>query len=708
MWRLFYNTYVTIFTMIFLVLALSNVFVFHSAVLGAGLLTWFLVQIGNELGKAAAPSEKGLGRWSAGVWLLGSIIAIVGSIVYYLWEFNLEWSVVLLILFFPIARWLAVKYGKSSHAHDVMEGARHHVPASSWFSAAFVLTLLAVCFLLIQSAATGDAIRSPWERIPLSMFFAFGLSSLLLVALLLRGRERMLCLTLSIASLLVVFSVALLVFPIGYGFDSFIHQATESHIAEFGTITPKPFYYIGQYTLVLFLHFAFAIPIEWADKLLLPILAALLLPMAWYVSAAHLLQEKRTAAASLPAIFLIPLTSFIVTTPQGLANLWTWLTLLFAVPRLLNRERWPLWPVAIGAFATALVHPVAGIPILLFLVLLLANPSDPRQRHPTLARIVSWITIIIGGIILPLSFAVNAWISDQRLRVDLSALSPSRLLEALHLEVFLENRFSPVLDFVYLFSFNRVLLVVLLAITGAWIWRKTHGSLLKPLIAMGGILGVNFLVMRSAVEFTFLIDYERANYADRLVPLALFFLSPFVILLAGRAAERLRERPIVLRASAVTLAAAVMASAFYLAYPRTDNYEMSHGYNTSQADVDAVLDVERDAADTDYVVLANQSVSAAAIREMGFVRYYDDVFYYPIPTGGPLYQLFLDMNERPNLETVQSAMDLAHVDVLYFLVNNYWWQAGRIIETAKTNANAWWAIGDGAVHVFKYTRATTN
>jgi hypothetical protein len=703
MMRLFFQTHVTIFPAVILALTAANALVLHSSILGAVLLVLFLASISPALGMAAAPSEIGLAQWSIGVWILGSTIAIAGSIAYYLFELNLSVSLGLLILLWLIHGWLRGR--KDNTTTKITQDAPDRIPAASWLAAGSILILLGACVLLIQSATTWDAIRSPWERVPTTVFFLFGLSSLLLVALLFRGRECKLGVPLCIASLLVIFSVTVLVFPIGYGFDSFIHQATESHIAAFGTITPKPFYYIGQYAIVLFLHFAFAIPIEWADKLLLPVLAATLLPIAWGTGARHLLSDRRAAVASLPAIFLMPLTSFLVTHPQGLANLWTWLTFLFSVPYLVCHDRRHLWPIGLAAIATVLMHPIAGIPVLLFLVLLALHSSNPRQPHPRLARALSWTAIIGGSVILPISFAINAWLSGQNLQIDFSALSPERLLPALHLELFFENRFSPVLDFPYLFSSNRILLIILLAMAGLWMWRRTHLPALTPFIAMGGMLGINYLVMRAAVDFAFLIDYERANYADRLVPLALFSLSPFVILLAGRMAKRLREQPVVLRASAVTLVAAILTASFYLAYPRTDRYEMSHGYNTSQTDLDAVHAVDRDAAHQNYVVLANQSVSAAAIRELGFTHYFGDVFFYPIPTGGPLYQYFLAMNERPNLETVRSAMDLAGVDTLYFLVNDYWWQAGRIIETAKTNADDWWVIGDRTVHVFKYQRS---
>ena len=60
-------------------------------------------------------------------------------------------------------------------------------------------------------------------------------------------------LVLSSLHLLLTFSVANIIFPLGFGFDPFIHQATEKHILDFGFILPKKLYYIGQYVLVGFL-----------------------------------------------------------------------------------------------------------------------------------------------------------------------------------------------------------------------------------------------------------------------------------------------------------------------------------------------------------------------------------------------------------------------------------------------------------------------
>jgi len=222
-------------------------------------------------------------------------------------------------------------------------------------------------------------------------------------------------------------------------------------------------------------------------------------------------------------------------------------------------------------------------------------------------------------------------------------------------------------------------------------------------------LTVNYLFLSTLIEFTFLIDYERLNYASRLLPLISFFLVPLVILGLGHLFVNIKDQPIILRTCVLVGLVVIAGSTLYLSYPRRDAYETNRGFNVSQADIDAVYAVEVMAQGEPYLALANQSVSAAAIQEIGF-RYWGDLFFYPIPTGGELYEYFLAMNESPTRETAQAALDLVpmHGDIttLFFLVNNYWWDAPRIIETAKTTADDWRSLGEGQVYLFRYDLAT--
>jgi len=122
-------------------------------------------------------------------------------------------------------------------------------------------------------------------------------------------------------------------------------------------------------------------------------------------------------------------------------------------------------------------------------------------------------------------------------------------------------------------------------------------------------------------------------------------------------------------------------------------------------------------ADSDYIVLANQQVSAAALREFGFKKYYKiqneidnrqstiDIFYYPIPTGGRLYQYYLDMvYKKPAKETMAEVMDFAGVRQSYFVLNKYWWAFPKILAEAKLEADSWTEIGQGEIYIFKYLK----
>ena len=713
----------SIFAVIFLAVWIGNAFLWQNTLVGVILLAFAVLTFGSLIGALVSPQEHPAIRAWTGIWMLLSVVMLIGCAAYYLAVIPAIVFQAMVLLIPPTALWIAHRKqarGWFEPPHEDITERRHVVAPAAWAAAAIVLLSTFVVLHILQRSQTVDAIRTPWDAVSGSVFLAMMATLLLLFAQLFRGKERAVSIPLVSAALFAFLSVASLVFPLGYGFDPFIHRATESHLAIEGTITPKPFYYIGQYVLVLFLHHGFSIPIDLADAWLVPVLAALLLPIAWFAAAAHLLPNRRAATATLAGLFLIPLASFITTTPQGLANLWTILLILGAVPFLVRVERPRVWLLALPAFAGLLVHPIAGIPAVLFLALLASEPRRASVRLRPFASVLYWTIAVVGCAILPASFLANALISGANLQFDWAALSPIALVSALHLDLFFENRFNPLLDFVYLFGFNAIAFVIAIACLGWWSARKTVSPALRAYVLMGAMLAANFVILSTAITFTFLIDYERQDYAGRLIPLAAFFLIPFLMLGIGRIAERLHASPIVLRVSAIVLVAALATSAFYLTYPRRDSYETSHGFNVSQADMNSVHAIDADARGASYVVLANQSVSAAAIREIGFKHYFGPFFFYPIPTGGELYDLFLSMNANPDRQITTDAVSLMNdacaadpacdekpVQIVYYAVNDYWWQADRLVETGKQTADSWFAIDGGKIHVFRYDLTST-
>lgn len=706
---MFHRIHSNILSLFFIAIFVGNAFVLHNTHLGWMLLILYVGAFGWELGGVICHLEKAILRWWMGIWILLSCVMIVLTIFYYLWMIPPEviWAVILLTP--PIILWLCKRATHSSwlsHLHDLWHERKHKIPKIVWLAAALLLVLFWMFFSLLLEHQVTDAVRSVWERLPEAIFLLFFFICACVFALLWRGAERAFSVLWMSVLLFAFLSVVAFVFPLGFGFDSFIHKATETHLAQFGTITPKPFYYIGQYALVLFLHHGFLIPIDLADTFLVPVLTALLLPCAWFFAAAHITKKRSVSMMTLMGLFLIPLSGFILTTPQSLANLWTLLLILASVPYLLGKEHPRLRVLLLGACATMLIHPLAGIPAVLYFIFLATDPSRTNPRTPKTNKTVRFALIALSCVVLPLSFIINSLMNHQTIEINWAALSPLSWFGSLNLGVFFENRFSPLLDLVYLYGLNALIIVIIISL---FAWKEYRADLshrFRALALMILALCVNYFIISRALEFTFLIDYERANYASRLVPLISFFMTPFLILGLGHFALNIKTQPFILRACSLVLMVTIATSSFYLAYPRRDAYETSHGFNVSQSDIDAVYLVEQLSEGQPYIALANQSVSAAAIQEIGF-RYWGDLFFYPIPTGGELYDYFLRMNESPTRQTAQEALSLIpmHGDIqtVFFLVNNYWWESARIIETAKTTADDWRSIGpQGQVYVFRY------
>ena len=698
---MFLRLYSTTFTFLFLGIFLANVLIFHQPLLGGILLGTALLFYGKLLAHRLSPKHLWLG-----IFFLLSSLVCVGSFAYYLLPFTSEVALAVFLFCLPLWLW----FGSHGHPQEKESSpTQQKLPMWFWIATAFVALGCVAGFFLLVTHTTTEAIRTPWDQIPSAFFLIIFLSFLLLSGLLFLGQGRSVTHLLTSGMLFLFLTIALIIYPLGYGFDTFIHQATEQHIATFGSITPQPLYYTGQYVLVLLTHHLFFLPVIWADKLLVPLLAALLLPLAWYHAALRLLHDKRIATASLIGLFLLPLSSWIVTTPQGLANLFVLLTILASAPLLIAREGPRPFQLLLPTLATLLIHPLAGIPLLLYLAFLLSRPSEVQKQQERFARIFSVIIFVLTCLALPLSFLLNALVAHQTIAFSWDRLWHLEGMETLVSFFSFHRIFTPLLDGVYSFGSALPLIFCAIALVAWWIGKRSLDGRLRPLGLISMALFLNYVFLSTVVEFTFLIEYERANYADRLLPLLLFFLTPFVIAGLGMAMAKAKTWPISLRALFLIFLCGLALSNLYLTYPRDDACITGHNINTSHADMEAVSLVASDAGDDSYLVLANQSVSAAAIRLLGFEEhYFGSQYRYPIPTGGTLYHFFLAMNENPSQETALQSASLVRglcatdlsctqdrVIHVYFIVNTYWWDSARIIETAKGTANKWMSAGNG-------------
>jgi hypothetical protein len=679
-----------------------------------------LIGLGAVLGHALFKEEATAWRMLFGFLSVIAGIMIVGSVVYYLYRLDLAG-----VLFVILAVALAVLVV----ARLSLRGTPFRVPIENQkpvstlahpfrLTAGVIIALVSAAivvyaFIVLHGAATATSIRSPWDVAPQMFFVLFLVAALGTLIASAGGLAPRWSLLPAIGLAVLAVTVATLIYSVGFGFDPFIHRATEAAIFRDGFILPKPLYYLGQYALVTVLARLFGGGVAVIDACLIPIAFALTVPVAYWSLRKALSLTASGAAAGAVAIIILPLASFVAATPQGLADALFLMTGFLALPAV-THNAFPRRILFLLALATAAVHPLAGIPLLVFVALVAI--VNGVERKPGLRAVGRWIVLaqiaLVGSVALPAVFVINSMMSGAGVALDTSALqSPGAIIEDLQSAPVVTRQFSAIYDFAYSWQAWGGLVIALLALVGLIvIWRRTKTGFVYVVSAT--IFMVNYVLLKSVVQFPFLISYERSNYADRLLELTTFILAPLAMAAVAAIVVRAGKSSASVRVGTIVLLAAVMTGSVYLAYPRRDKYESSHDWSTSAADVETVVRVNADADGKKYVVLADQSVSAAAVQQFGFPTYYPSkdptqpgpVFYYPIPTGGELYQDFLDANTAlGSRASIVKAMDLTGVDTAYYVVSYYWWHAQEITLNATRAADASWNVADGD-YVFKYMR----
>jgi hypothetical protein len=390
----------------------------------------------------------------------------------------------------------------------------------------------------------------------------------------------------------------------------------------------------------------------------------------------------------------------IVSTPQNLAYVFFILIVLFG---LNCRQTLDKINIILLALATFFIHPIAGIPALIFaLILSLRNSNIKRKKFFYTAG------FIFLALALPLAFRFAENLNSPQEPQQLEGTNPN-IISQLTLNWPADENI--ILNSLYLFIFNLHFLFTLLALSGIFIWfkhRKKCGVLISYFLAFLSLLGAYLLIVK--LPFAFLIDYERNDYSGRVLLLAGFTLIPFVVLAFYTLLARLKKQNAFIQSPFYIFFALILSASLYASYPRFDNFHNSRGYSLSSSDIMAVEWIEQDAKN-DYIVLSNQQVSAAALKTYGFKKYFlakdsgKEIFYYPIPTGEKLYSYYLDMvYKKPNRATINQALDYTGAETAYFVLNKYWWAAPKILAEAELEADSKHEINQGEITIFKYQK----
>lgn len=608
--------------------------------------------------------------------VVAASVSLIGGGVYLLWNLStpaiiLAAALSLAVSFLAVKLFIKKQVVRTALSPAFTPGANE--PESrgggAW-AAGLVPTfaLAAVCFIILSRNQIDSAINTPWGQVPQLFWISLVFAAASAAAVLLRARATTSYLA-TLALLAVGVSVAAIVYKIGYGYDPFVHAAAEQHILDTGIIAPKTIYYSGQYALIVIFSFITKLPVASIGVWLVPALAAIGIPAAVCVAANAM---KRPAGAICAALLaLLPLATFINTTPFGLAALYCVLAAIIALGTK-NDERLKIlvWLFAAAAFMT---HPIAGIPALTLAAIV--------QFNKPLWRILS---ALAGAAALPILFAV----SGNGFSFSLERIGSITMPFDLPL-----TRFHALGDPIYAIGIAAAAMIAI-----GIIFNRAYLLAAAAAVASG-------ILIAASIDFSYLPDSEQGGYAGRLLTIALLVAAPAAAAEMAKLVEKGAGRPWRLLA-VITAIAFFFTGGVYLAYPRADGYVLSKGWNTSASDIATVAAINNDAENEPYIVLAAQPVSAAALSKFGFFKYYDtpegQIFAYPVPTGGPLYQYFLKMiYAEPSSEYMKQAMELAGVKRGYFVVNSYWTGADHIIGRAKQTSESWFGINN-ADYVFRY------
>jgi len=325
-----------IISLILVVGLIGNIFIWKSQLIGLTFGLAYLVFCSLTLGFILFKYLPIVFKIIYGLLFLSAGISFFGALIYYFYKLS-DLTIATLIILIPSLILPFLKYGNHLKTQQNFNPVQinPHLLRTTLLVAAFIFfEILNLRYFL--AAGTTEAIRTPWKILPFNFLLNYFAATIILLWFILKSQKQGLNLVLASIHTFLTISLVLFVYKIGYGFDPFIHQTTEKIISNQGFIMPKPFYYLGQYSLVVFIAKILHLSIEWIDKLLLPLLFSLILPATIYFSIKPFTAKNKIPGASLLAllILVLPFTAFIATTPQGLANFYL-LIIIFLASALL-------------------------------------------------------------------------------------------------------------------------------------------------------------------------------------------------------------------------------------------------------------------------------------------------------------------------------------------------------------------------------------
>ncbi len=528
-------------------------------------------------------------------------------------------------------------------------------------------------FWLVRTDAT---LHSPWTVSPITLgiCIAYGLSTALLLFSF-KSVSRMHGTAALVIHFFTTYGVSLLAFRYGFGYDPIIHQTAERYIIEHGRILPLQPFYIGQYSVVAALSLLTRIPVELIDRLLVPVLSSITIPVCAYhgLMKGYGLSHGRALAVTMLSL-IYPLSQVTFTVPYNLTVVYAiWWFFLLPCYRRSAFDRGMVYACVAAAMAS---HPLVGIPMLIATAAI-----RYVKRH-------AWISIWVG--IISVSVALIAMFGAVRMLAGLSPFDFSLMQDGIqrYVSLFLPYQipsFPSIFFSVYWYEYfikNIVPLVTIIFLPFLSIPSPARIGLL--VLSVGSYLGI--FGFMSLISLPGIVQLEQYEFILRLKDSIGYMLSASLLIAITREMPALPVLKMVPTGIIIAIAASY---SLFLTYPQINEARAFAGPNVSKDDISAVAFIEKLHPEKNYVALAPNLQAVVGLRSVGFDRTFltpggKPAHVYPISPSEPLF-LYADalLNDSFNEQMLVDLKRLTGGRYIYILVPSSWWAKNAVIKEVQ-------------------------
>ncbi len=682
-----------------LTLLILEVYVYTLPLLSSIAFLLYVIVTSKSIGERLSGDTE-IQWWSGSVVVI-SAISLINVIFYYSYKITPETS--LISLFLPL--FILIRKKKELANKNTEETS--NIPLLVYFFGILEILLIA----MVIHARNGELMPSPWLAFNAAFFIVFAIATTLYVYLLAKKTSGKIMLIGTIIHFFIFYCIAAIVYKLGFGFDGFIHRATESWILQHGFIDPKEPFYIGQYGLVVTLSRITGIAIKYIDIFFVPVVASISIPTLVYITFPKI--WKITKQTALVLSLFVPFAfflSFNLTTPHNLALL---LTILISISLLgYYYNVLPYSILFILSLFEITTHPLLGAPVMCIVIFSWIIKKYQSKK----ISISSYIIISFLLALLPIvMFTIQQWLGGYGVPTLTNPLSHIGLLKEYFVRPFWYKAHAAwYMEILYTWQYAVTPVVILFSLLGAWYLRKTKIAWLLLSSSIGFCAGA--FLLRTLVTFPNVSFHEQGNYPLRLliaaivviIPLGMYGIYKFSEQKSVWIQDKLKLKTNTLYILGSIKIGVLLMLSLYFAYPQYNSKVYFPGFNVTEYDKKVVETIHNKNTYNHYVVLSTILTAVTSLTEYPFANYIDTTqgpqFYYSIPAGGPLYILYEEMlYQGQKRKTIDKVFDLTHVNTVYFVVPWYWKNSDKIVEGAKKTADVWQSI-DNKMWIFEYLK----